>query len=119
MLLLMILLFLARQLFDHIAECLANFMSENDMFNEKLPLGFTFSFPLQQVGLTKGILKTWTKGFSCSGVVGQDVVQMLEDAIKRRGVSFKGLQKRKKVILCLAVFLCMFTDCSVHCGAIL
>lgn len=88
MLLLMILLFLACQLFDHIAECLANFMSENDMFNEKLPLGFTFSFPLQQVGLTKGILKTWTKGFSCSGVVGQDVVQMLEDAIKRRGVSF-------------------------------
>uniref|UniRef100_A0A1B6EKF8 Phosphotransferase n=1 Tax=Cuerna arida TaxID=1464854 RepID=A0A1B6EKF8_9HEMI len=73
------------QLFDHIAECLANFMSENDMYNEKLPLGFTFSFPLQQVGLTKGILKTWTKGFSCSGVVGQDVVKMLEDAIRRRG----------------------------------
>ncbi|XP_046685104.1 hexokinase type 2 isoform X4 [Homalodisca vitripennis] len=73
------------QLFDHIAECLANFMSENDMYNEKLPLGFTFSFPLQQVGLTKGILKTWTKGFSCSGVVGQDVVRMLEDAIRRRG----------------------------------
>lgn len=91
------LLFLIRQLFDHIAECLANFMSENDMFNEKLPLGFTFSFPLQQVGLTKGILKTWTKGFSCSGVVGQDVVQMLEDAIKRRGVSFYRLQKKRRL----------------------
>lgn len=74
-----------QQLFDHIAECLANFMSENDVFSEKLPLGFTFSFPLEQVGLTKGYLKTWTKGFDCSGVVGTDVVQQLEDAIKRRG----------------------------------
>lgn len=63
-------------------------MSENDIAKEKLPLGFTFSFPLQQVGLTKGYLKTWTKGFSCSGVVGEDVVEMLEDAIRRRGVSF-------------------------------
>ncbi|XP_054264515.1 hexokinase type 2 isoform X2 [Macrosteles quadrilineatus] len=73
------------KLFDHIAECMANFMSENDMKNERLPLGFTFSFPLEQIGLTKGILKTWTKGFSCSGVVGGDVVKMLEDAIRRRG----------------------------------
>lgn len=61
-------------------------MSENDVFTEKLPLGFTFSFPLEQVGLTKGYLKTWTKGFDCSGVVGKDVVQQLEDAIRRRGV---------------------------------
>lgn len=100
------LLFLIRQLFDHIAECLANFMSENDMFNEKLPLGFTFSFPLQQVGLTKGILKTWTKGFSCSGVVGQDVVQMLEDAIKRRGVSFYRLQKKRRLYVRLFFYVC-------------
>uniref|UniRef100_A0A1B6BZD2 Phosphotransferase n=1 Tax=Clastoptera arizonana TaxID=38151 RepID=A0A1B6BZD2_9HEMI len=74
-----------KQLFDHIAECLANFMSENDVFTEKLPLGFTFSFPLEQVGLCKGILQTWTKGFSCSGVVDTDVVAQLEAAIKRRG----------------------------------
>ncbi|KAE8741718.1 hypothetical protein FOCC_FOCC012768 [Frankliniella occidentalis] len=73
------------QLFDHIAECLANFMKEHDVYSHKLPLGFTFSFPLQQLGLTKGLLETWTKGFKCSGVVGNDVVQLLKDAIKRRG----------------------------------
>ncbi|XP_030023668.1 hexokinase type 2 isoform X1 [Manduca sexta] len=72
-------------LFDHIAECLANFMKEHDVYEERLALGFTFSFPLKQLGLTKGILQRWTKGFSCSGVVGEDVVQGLKDAIARRG----------------------------------
>jgi hexokinase len=52
-----------------------------------LPLGFTFSFPLEQKGITKGILQRWTKGFDCDGVVGNDVVELLKDAIKRRGVS--------------------------------
>ncbi|CAK1555331.1 unnamed protein product [Leptosia nina] len=72
-------------LFDHIAECLANFMKEHDVYKERLALGFTFSFPLKQLGLTKGLLQRWTKGFSCSGVVGEDVVQGLKDAIARRG----------------------------------
>jgi hexokinase len=75
------------QLFDHIAECLANFMIEYDVYKEKLPLGFTFSFPCVQEGLTKARLSTWTKGFKCEGVEGNDVVQLLKDAIARRGVS--------------------------------
>jgi hexokinase len=75
------------QLFDHIAECLANFMVENNVGNERLPLGFTFSFPLIQKGLTKGILQQWTKGFDCSGCVGEDVVRLLKDALARRNVS--------------------------------
>ncbi|KAG4068563.1 hypothetical protein HA402_004904 [Bradysia odoriphaga] len=73
------------QLFDHIAECLANFMKEHSVYAERLPLGFTFSFPLLQLGLTKGLLVRWTKGFNCEGVVGEDVVQLLKDAIARRG----------------------------------
>ncbi|XP_059057217.1 hexokinase type 2 [Achroia grisella] len=72
-------------LFDHIAECLANFMKEHEVYEERLALGFTFSFPLKQTGLTKGVLQRWTKGFSCSGVVNEDVVQALKDAISRRG----------------------------------
>ncbi|XP_075222141.1 hexokinase A isoform X3 [Lycorma delicatula] len=73
------------QLFDHIASCLADFMAEQHISNETLPLGFTFSFPCIQEGLTKGILKQWTKGFDCSGVAGHDVVQFLKEAINRRG----------------------------------
>lgn len=60
--------------------------------DERLALGFTFSFPLKQMGLTKGILERWTKGFSCSGVVGEDVVQGLKDAIARRGVRITNLK---------------------------
>lgn len=62
-------------------------MKEEKVTKETLPLGFTFSFPLQQKGLTKGLLERWTKGFNCSNVVGNDVVQLLKDAIDRRGVS--------------------------------
>lgn len=72
-------------LFDHIAECLATFMKENDLLDSHLNLGFTFSFPCKQVGLTKGYLIRWTKGFNCPGVENEDVVQLLRDAIKRRG----------------------------------
>ena len=72
-------------LFDHIADCLAVFMKEHGVQVEKLPLGFTFSFPCKQEGLTKGRLVKWTKGFNCSGVQGEDVVKLLQDAIRRRG----------------------------------
>jgi hexokinase len=54
--------------------------------DEKLPLGFTFSFPCQQVGLTRGLLIKWSKGFNCEGVVGRNVVELLEEAIERRNV---------------------------------
>lgn len=72
-------------LFDHIAECLAVFMKEHGVHLLKLPLGFTFSFPCKQEGLTKGRLVKWTKGFKCSGVEGEDVVRLLQAAIRRRG----------------------------------
>lgn len=38
-----------------------------------------------QRGLDVGILVTWTKSFNCPSVVGRDAVQMLRDAINRRG----------------------------------
>lgn len=77
-----------RQLFDRIAECLSNFMEKFGVKGFRLPLGFTFSFPCFQVGLTAARLVSWTKGFNCAGVVGEDVVQLLREAIKRRSVSF-------------------------------
>uniref|UniRef100_A0A096M7J2 Phosphotransferase n=1 Tax=Poecilia formosa TaxID=48698 RepID=A0A096M7J2_POEFO len=38
-------------LFDHIADCLANFLEKMGIKNKKLPLGFTFSFPCLQTKL--------------------------------------------------------------------
>lgn len=75
------------QLFDHIAQCLALFVNDLKLQDEVLPLGFTFSFPLTQYGLTRGNLVRWTKGFNCSGVIGENVVALLEEAIGRRNVS--------------------------------
>lgn len=74
-----------RDLFDFVAECLSNFIYSHQLENEMLPLGFTFSFPLRQVSIDKGILVKWAKGFNCPGVVGRDVVALLNEAIERRG----------------------------------
>jgi len=75
------------QLFDHIAQCLSEFIQEKGLVDQthRLPLGFTFSFPCEQEGLAVGKLTKWTKGFSCSGVEGENVVQLLREAIERRG----------------------------------
>ncbi|KAM9585418.1 hexokinase-2 isoform 2-T2 [Trichechus inunguis] len=73
------------QLFDHIAECLANFMDQLQIKDKKLPLGFTFSFPCHQTKLDESYLVSWTKGFKCSGVEGRDVVALIRKAIQRRG----------------------------------
>lgn len=82
----MIFLFHVFQLFDHIAECLEHYLQQLGLSNRTLPLGFTFSFPCMQKGLTSAFLTQWTKGFNCSGVIGKDVVQLLREAVKRRNV---------------------------------
>lgn len=74
-------------LFDYIAECLSDYAHELNIHDDVLPLGFTFSFPVAQRGLTEGVLIKWTKGFNCDGVVNENVVRLLEKAIVKRGVS--------------------------------
>jgi len=74
-----------KQLFDHIAECLAAFVHDRELQDEVLPLGFTFSFPCEQHGLADGKLVRWTKGFNCEGVEGRNVVELLQEALARRG----------------------------------
>lgn len=71
------------ELFDHIADCLVEFVNDFQLGDEKLPLGFTFSFPCRQEGLAKATLTHWTKGFKCSGVEGEDVVELMKNAIDR------------------------------------
>ncbi|KAJ8248260.1 hypothetical protein GJAV_G00240110 [Gymnothorax javanicus] len=73
------------QLFDHVAECLGDFMEKQDIKDKKIPVGFTFSFPCAQSKLDEAVLLTWTKRFKASGVEGMDVVKLLEKAIKKRG----------------------------------
>uniref|UniRef100_A0A9J7YF17 Hexokinase-2 n=1 Tax=Cyprinus carpio carpio TaxID=630221 RepID=A0A9J7YF17_CYPCA len=75
------------RLFDHVAECLGDFMEKQKIKDKKLPIGFTFSFPCAHTKLDEAVLLTWTKRFKASGVEGMDVVKLLNKAIKKRGVS--------------------------------
>ena len=45
---------------------------------EYFQLGFTFSFPVQQVGISKGFLTRWTKGFDIKDATGKDVCALLQ-----------------------------------------
>ncbi|KAI4504672.1 hypothetical protein M0802_000222 [Mischocyttarus mexicanus] len=73
------------RLFDYLAECVSDFVIGQGLQNVEVPLGFTFSFPMIQHSLDVGILVTWTKSFNCPDVVNKDAVQLLRDAIARRG----------------------------------
>jgi hexokinase len=46
-------------------------------------LGFTFSFPVKQIGINKGTLIRWTKGFDIPDAVGKDVCALLQDEIDK------------------------------------
>uniref|UniRef100_A0A665VG47 hexokinase n=1 Tax=Echeneis naucrates TaxID=173247 RepID=A0A665VG47_ECHNA len=72
------------ELFDHIVHCISDFLDYMGMKSARLPLGFTFSFPCHQTSLDAGILVTWTKGFKATDCEGEDVVELLREAIKRK-----------------------------------
>ena len=73
--------------FDFIAGSVQIFLKKYKIPDtSKISLGFTFSFPIRQTGIASGILICWTKGFEASGVVGNDVVKLLNEAFARRDI---------------------------------
>lgn len=81
----------AEELWAYIADCLQQFIEyhhEGEKL-DKLPLGFTFSYPATQDYIDHGILQRWTKGFDIDGVEGKDVVPPFEKALAERGVPIK------------------------------
>jgi len=54
-----------------------------------VPLGLTFSFPVEQTALDQGYLLTWTKGFAAKNAIGNDVVKLLQDAFDRKHMHVK------------------------------
>ncbi|KAK2964985.1 Hexokinase [Blattamonas nauphoetae] len=77
----------AEKLFSTIAQFIVDFLAENTIFMGKTPsvlnAGFTFSFPIQQNGISSGSLIYWTKEFIATGVVGNDVVELLHEQLKK------------------------------------
>jgi hexokinase len=76
-----------RRLFAFLAESIKNFLMKEDIDVQRMcGLGFTFSFPVKQEGVARGRLIVWTKGFSAKGVVGRDIVGLLEKALRDEGL---------------------------------
>ncbi|KAB5594023.1 Hexokinase [Ceratobasidium theobromae] len=70
-------------------DCVDAFLNESQhaiTSEDVLSLGLTFSFPVEQTALDKGKILTWTKGFSATGAVGHDVVELLQDALDRKNL---------------------------------
>ncbi|MBI5144432.1 MAG: hexokinase [Candidatus Omnitrophica bacterium] len=77
----------ARQFFDFIAGCIKTFIKRRArVAQEERAVGFTFSFPVEQTGTASGTLLRWTKGFNVKGVIGHDVVRLLNEALARKGL---------------------------------
>ncbi|KAJ7322826.1 hexokinase [Mycena albidolilacea] len=81
-----------QKLFDFCAECLKTFVDtnladENSGLKlepgEKLPLGFTFSYPCSQERIDHGELIRWTKGFGAANTEGQDVAAMFRKSLAK------------------------------------
>lgn len=60
-------------------------MSQPSGYREEqiFKLGFTFSFPVQQLGINKGNLIRWTKGFDIPDAIGKDVCALLQAEIDK------------------------------------
>jgi hexokinase len=74
----------AQQLWLFIIQCLRKFVDYHKIPSDelqKIPLAFTFSYPVTQTSVTNGVLQTWTKGFDISGVEGHDVTTELQRAL--------------------------------------
>ncbi|KAJ3307630.1 hexokinase A, partial [Gonapodya sp. JEL0774] len=79
-------------LFDFFGDSVLTFITQRGLSAEALKtakLGFTFSFPIQQLALNKGILMQWNKGFDNPGVIGKDVVELLHKAFDRKGIPLR------------------------------
>jgi hexokinase len=93
------------ELWGYISDCLMQFLETHHgehQKSDKLPLGFTFSYPATQNYIDEGILQRWTKGFDISGVEGQNVVPMFLDSLNKR-VSF--LVMRAYLVISLIIYL--------------
>ncbi|KAJ3310149.1 glucokinase [Boothiomyces sp. JEL0838] len=79
------------KLFEFLADCVAAFCKDYglDPTGDSIPMGFTFSFPCKQIAIDKGILLTWSKGFICDGVIGKDVVELLQQHFKKKGLNIQ------------------------------
>ncbi|KAJ3238694.1 hexokinase A [Chytriomyces hyalinus] len=88
----------ANELFDFFADCVRKFLIEGfvnvprgkeeaELQARTWKLGFTFSFAVNQTAIDRGICVYMGKGFVNPGIVGSDVVILLQEAFKRKNLN--------------------------------
>ncbi|KAH8551484.1 hexokinase-domain-containing protein [Umbelopsis sp. PMI_123] len=77
-----------KDLYNFIADSIDSFLTEHnlDYGEADIHLGYTFSFPVYQSKINRGLQKQWTKGFNCLGAIGKDPVILLQDALAKKHV---------------------------------
>ncbi len=76
-----------KELFGFIALCVKDFCLQQGISDQDIrQIGFTFSFPVEQSKIDSGKLLHWTKDFNASGVIGHDVVKLLNSALLAQGL---------------------------------
>ena len=78
----------ADDLFGPVAEFVVDTLDGGGSRN----IGFIFAFPMEQTGVRSGRLTKWTKEFDFDGVEGEDVVTLLERAIRARAGDSDGFR---------------------------
>lgn len=77
----------SEKFFDYLADCIKPFIKRGGADRrDRIYLGYTFSFPVEQTGIASGVLLRWTKGFVIKGAIGKDVVELLNEAFARKGI---------------------------------
>ncbi|RXG70452.1 Hexokinase type 2 [Armadillidium vulgare] len=72
------------KLYDFIAISIEHFLTNRGANDRHYDLGFTFSFPMHLEAIDVAIHTSWTKSFSCPGVIGKNVRELLSSAIQRK-----------------------------------
>ncbi|XKL68834.1 hypothetical protein PGB90_006603 [Kerria lacca] len=103
--------------FDFIADCLNLFLEDLNLNTKNLGLGFCFGFTVELEGLTKAILVHWSKWFSLPSVVGKDVVALLKDACKKKGLNVHPILITNDTTDCL--LSCLWTIPKCRMGVII
>ncbi|CAB4398365.1 hypothetical protein RhiirA5_52659 [Rhizophagus irregularis] len=74
-------------LFDWVADCAKDLLIKIKSLEKEMYMGVSFSFPIKQTDINKGVAMKMGKGFDIPGLVNNDVVELLNDAFVRKKIN--------------------------------
>lgn len=99
------------ELFDFIADMLGSIANN-------MPCGFTFSYGCEQKSAVSARLIKWTKEIDITGVIGQDVGQLLQEALYRKKINLelKAVLNDTVATLLAGAYMYDYADIGSICG---